>query len=101
MTWHRFLKHFEEYLDSVGNEARQREKNVILDLKSYEIQRRNCSAVLPTFDIMGYALKADLPDDVFDHPTYAEMHIIAVDMVMWSNVRRFTAHETIFDSILV
>ena len=67
-------------------EAELREKNVVLDLASYDPLRRENSAVRYCFGLFGYVLGLDLPDEIFEHPIFMEMHLAAVDMVTWSNV---------------
>lgn len=83
----RFLKHTEDYVYGFTREAELREKNIVLDLKSYDPLRRENSAVRYCFGLFGYVLGLDLPDEIFEHPAFVEMHLAAVDMVTWSNVR--------------
>ena len=63
-----------------------REKHIVLDIESFDVQRRACSATQPVFDLFGFIHEVDLPDEVFDHPIYTEIYHAAVDMVTWSNV---------------
>lgn len=63
-----------------------REKNIVVDLASYDPLRRENSAVRYSFGLFGYVLSLDLPDEIFNHPVFMEMHLAAVDMVTWSNV---------------
>ena len=95
-TARRFVRHFEEYINAVVTEAGMRENDIIPDVKSYDLQRRSCSATQPVFDLFGYILGVDLPDEVFDHAVYTELYFCAVDMVTWSNVRVFALHITLW-----
>lgn len=87
--YRRFVDHVENYINAFVKEAEYREKNVVLDMASYEILRRENSAVRCCFGLFGYVLGLDLPDEIFEHPDMMAMHLAAVDMVCWSNVRDF------------
>ncbi|GJE85104.1 terpenoid synthase [Phanerochaete sordida] len=84
-TARRFLEHTESYVLGFAREAELREQGVVLDLAAYEPHRRENSAVRYAFGLFGYLLGMDLPDAVFEHPVYMEMHLAAVDMVCWAN----------------
>nr|BCX55498.1 sesquiterpene synthase [Phanerodontia chrysosporium] len=84
-TTRRFLKHTEDYVLGFAREAELREKNVVLSLAAYDPLRRENSAVRYCFGLFGYLLGMDLPDEIFEHPLYMEMHLAAVDMVCWAN----------------
>ena len=86
VTVRRFLRYFEEYLGAVVTEAGMREDHIVLDVKSYDAQRRACSATNTAFGLFGHILGVDLPDEAFDHPMYNELYLAAVDMVTWANV---------------
>lgn len=86
-TARRFLKHSEDYVLGFAREAELREKNVVLDLASYDPLRRENSAVRYCFGLFGYILDMDLPDEIFKQPVFMEMHLAAVDMICWANVR--------------
>ncbi|KAI9000521.1 terpenoid synthase [Trametes punicea] len=85
LTYRRFIKHCRDYIEAVAKEAELRERGVVLDPKSYEILRRENSAVRFCFGLAGYALGIDLPDEVVEHPAFMAMHLSTVDMVCWSN----------------
>ena len=85
VTWRRFLRHFRDYLNAVGKEAKLREQSVVLDMSSFEALRRDNGAVRVAFDLIGYSLGIDLPDAVLHHPTFTEIYFAALDMVSWSN----------------
>ncbi|KAK7690615.1 hypothetical protein QCA50_005714 [Cerrena zonata] len=83
--YRRFVGHVEEYINAVAKEAEYREKNIVLDIASYEALRRENSAVRCCFGLFGYVLGLDLPDEIFQHPIMMAMHLTAVDTVCWSN----------------
>ncbi|CAL1716774.1 unnamed protein product [Somion occarium] len=83
--YRRFIKHAEDYVNGFTREAEYRELGVVLDMASYEVLRRENSAVRFFFGLFGYVLGLDLPDEVFHHPVMMEMHLAAVDTVCWSN----------------
>ncbi|KAI0661547.1 terpenoid synthase [Cubamyces menziesii] len=85
LTYRRFVKHCKDYIEAVAKEAELRERGEVLDLASYQILRRENSAVRFCFGLAGYALGIDLPDEVVEHPTFMAMHLATVDMVCWSN----------------
>ena len=85
-TTRRFVAHVEDYVNSVAKEAELREGNIVLDLAAYDPLRRENSAVRSAFGLFGYVLGLELPDEIFHHPVFSEMHFAAVDMVTWSNV---------------
>ena len=86
ITSRRFLEHTGIFLNAVVKEAELREKSLILDLASYDAVRRENSGVPYCFEVIGYALGLDLPDEVYHHTSYREMCTAAVDMVAWANV---------------
>lgn len=67
-------------------EADLREQSVVLDVDSYNMLRRENSAVRYCFGLFGYLLNLDLPDEIFEHHVFMRMHLAAVDMVTWANV---------------
>lgn len=71
---------------AVAIEAKYREDGIVLDVAAYDILRRENSAVRCCFGLIGYMLGEDLPDAVYEHPTFQQLHFAAVDMVTWSNV---------------
>ena len=82
----RFLKNCEDYITAIGKEAYYREHGIVLDLESFQILRRENSAVRTCFGLFGLTLGLDLPDEVATHETMMKLHFAAVDMVCWSNV---------------
>ena len=94
----RFLKHNEDYVDAFSLEAELREKDVVLNRITYDSLRRENSAVRTCFGLISYVLGQELPDDVYEHPVFVDMHLAAVDMVSWSNVS--VSHQQYSFSIL-
>ncbi|KAH9928682.1 isoprenoid synthase domain-containing protein [Fomitopsis serialis] len=81
----RFLKHCENYIDAVAKEAEYRERGVVLDVTSFETLRRENSAIRLCFGLFEFCFGVDLPDEVFDDPTFMALYWAAADMVCWSN----------------
>ena len=76
-----------------SREAELREKNVVLDMESYNHLRRENSGVRCCFGILGYVLGVDLPDAIFYHPVMMRMHLTATDMISWANVSVYPAYN--------
>ncbi|TCD63578.1 terpene cyclase [Steccherinum ochraceum] len=83
--YRRYLKNCEDYITAVGKEAHYREHGIVLDLESFQVLRRENSAVRTCFGLFGLTLDLDLPDEVANHEVMMKMHLAAVDMVCWSN----------------
>ncbi|EPQ51824.1 terpenoid synthase [Gloeophyllum trabeum ATCC 11539] len=82
----RFVKQFEAYVDAVAKEAVSRgHRGEVLDMDSFIPLRRRNSAVLTLFTLFEYAMGEDLPDEVHEDPTLANMRCAACDMVWLSN----------------
>lgn len=82
----RFLEHCENYIEAVSKEAEYRERDEVLDMEQYEKLRRENSAVRLCFMLAMYALDIDLPDEVFEDPTFETIYFAACDLVCWANV---------------
>ncbi len=82
----RFLKHNEDYIESVSQEAEYREGGEILDLESYKHHRRENSGIRLCFALSEYCLGADLPDEIFEDPVFLRLYWAAADMVWLANV---------------
>lgn len=86
-SFRRFTKHYRDYLTAVAKEAELREHGLVLDLESYQMLRRNNSAVWICFDLFGTdPLGNELTDGIYNHPIISSMFLACVDMVCWSNV---------------
>jgi hypothetical protein len=87
-TFRRFLEHCDAYIESVVREAGLRDHGDVLELEEYIRLRRENSAVRVCFGMISYILGIDLPDDVFEDPTFQKIYYSAVDMVCWANVSK-------------
>ncbi|KAJ3756329.1 isoprenoid synthase domain-containing protein [Lentinula raphanica] len=81
----RFLIHCTDYIECVSKEAELREQDEVLDLASFIDLRRENSAIRLCFGLFEYALGLDLPQEVFDDPTFMDAYWAAADMVCWAN----------------
>ncbi|KAH9940985.1 isoprenoid synthase domain-containing protein [Amylocystis lapponica] len=81
----RFLKHCEDYIEAVAEEAELRERGEVLDMASFETLRRENSAIRLCFGLFEFTLGVDLPDKVFEDPTFMTLYWAAADMVCWAN----------------
>jgi Terpene synthase family 2, C-terminal metal binding len=87
-TFRRFLEHCDAYIESVVREAGLRDHGDVLELEEYIRLRRENSAVRVCFGMISYILGVDLPDEVFEDPTFQKIYYSAVDMVCWANVSK-------------
>ena len=93
----RFVKHFEDYIDAVAKEAEYRERGEVLNMASFEALRRENSAIRLCFGLFEFCFGVDLPDEVFNDPTFTTLYWAAADMVCWSNVSQLplpAAHQS-------
>ncbi|EIW77853.1 terpenoid synthase [Coniophora puteana RWD-64-598 SS2] len=81
----RFLAIFKLYINAVCAEAEDRENKRILDLDTFTVARRENSAVMVFFAITEYALGIDLPDAVYEDPTFLRVYADSADMVILVN----------------
>ncbi|KAN0078464.1 Isoprenoid synthase domain containing protein [Tylopilus felleus] len=79
----RFIKTFEEYLEAVVQQAIDRNKHRIRDIKSYIDVRRDTIGAKPSFALLELAL--DIPDEVIAHPAIQEMSFASIDMLCIGN----------------
>ncbi|KZT42148.1 terpenoid synthase [Sistotremastrum suecicum HHB10207 ss-3] len=80
---HRFVDHFQNYVDSVVQQAADRDSNHIRSIEDYLILRRHTIGVLPSFDIL--QMDKDLPDHVVYHPKVLALVELATDMIILAN----------------
>ncbi|KAG6850710.1 hypothetical protein H0H93_009868 [Arthromyces matolae] len=81
----RFLKNWETYCACVVTEAELREEGKVLDVDDFVALRRENSAVRLCFSLIEYCFGIDLPDEVFEDPTFMEVYWSACDLVCWAN----------------
>ncbi|EIN06625.1 terpenoid synthase [Punctularia strigosozonata HHB-11173 SS5] len=75
----RFLKSFGDYLESVVDQARDRDCRHIRDIEGYmEVRRKNIGC-RPLLALM--LLEKDVPEEIFDPPLIEEMTRIAIDVI--------------------
>lgn len=55
-------------------------------MDSFIALRRENSAVRLCFSLIEYCLGTDLPNEVFENPTFMEIYWAGVDLICWSNV---------------
>ena len=79
-----FLKSMSEYLDSVVQQACDRDSSTIRTIDAYFEYRRNNVGTRPSF--FALELELDLPDDVFYHHSILELSDCITDMVIVGNV---------------
>ena len=82
----RFYKACADYVDAVGKEADDRVQGKVLDPVSFEKLRRDTSGSYTCFDLIELALDIDLPDEVFEHPTFRNLRDWGCDLIWWGNV---------------
>lgn len=74
------------FVHSVADEAKYRRTGVVPDTKTYLPIRREASGARLCYGLFEYVLGIDLPDEVFDNPTFLTIYWAAVDMIGLSNV---------------
>ncbi|KAH9917069.1 terpenoid synthase [Fomitopsis serialis] len=77
----RFIDYFTAYVDSVVDEAADRDQDVYRSLDSYFEIRRETVGFRPLYALM----LQELPDEVAYHPAMVEMSVCATDMVIIDN----------------
>ncbi|KAH9035467.1 isoprenoid synthase domain-containing protein [Lactarius deliciosus] len=84
-SFRRFLKHCQDYIECVAQEAEYRERGEVLDMESFKHLRRENSAIRLCFGLFEYSLGIDLPDEIFENPVFESLYWAAADMVCWAN----------------
>ncbi|PAV19433.1 terpenoid synthase [Pyrrhoderma noxium] len=78
-----FLKSMHDYLDSVVQQAYDRDSSTVRTIDAYFEYRRNNVGTRPSF--FALELELDLPDDVFYHHSILELSDCITDMVIVGN----------------
>ncbi|KAJ2972687.1 hypothetical protein NQ176_g7016 [Zarea fungicola] len=78
-----FLRTFEEWLQSVVDQAVDRETEHKRDILSYMKLRRITVGLLPSLAVVG--LEVDFPDEVLYHPTIQKMSEYCADLIAIDN----------------
>ena len=76
------------YLDAVGQQANDRDKNAIRDVDTYMVTRRGDSAVGACF--LPGEMHLSIPDEAFCHPLVKELQDASIDLVILDNVSERT-----------
>ena len=79
-----FLESFTAYLNSVIQQAADRDNDTIRSIESYFENRRENIGARPSFALLEF--KLSLPDDVVDHPIIVELSNCSTDMIIIDNV---------------
>jgi hypothetical protein len=80
----RFLQTFERYLDSVGDQARDRDHQHIRSVEEYLPSRRENIGAFPSFAMAERDM--DIPDDVMNGKELQNLQIWACELILLSNV---------------
>lgn len=75
------------FFKAVAQQASDRAEGVIPDMESYITIRRDTSGCKPCFQLIEFAARIDLPDEVIEHPIIQSLEEATNDLVTWSNVR--------------
>ncbi|KZT66130.1 terpenoid synthase, partial [Daedalea quercina L-15889] len=75
---HRFITYFTTYVNSVVDEAADRDANIYRSTESYLAIRRDTVGFRPLYALM----LQELPDEVTDHPAMVEMSACVTDMLI-------------------
>ena len=86
---------FTSYLESVVQQAADRDSNTIRTIDSYLQNRRENIGAKPSYVPM--ELDLDLTDEIFYHPVIVELSIYIADLIILDNVS-FIFVSTIQDS---
>ncbi|EIM82223.1 terpenoid synthase [Stereum hirsutum FP-91666 SS1] len=79
----RFIDTFDEYLESVVDQAADRDSARIRDIESYINIRRNTIGAKPSFVIMEQGM--DIPDNVFENEVFQRLRMATIDMLCLGN----------------
>jgi hypothetical protein len=86
----RFIAAFEEYLESMVQEAIDRSERRIRDIQSYIDIRRATVGAKPALALI--ELDMNIPDEVVSHPAIQVMESATSDMISASNVSDFSVN---------
>ena len=95
---HHFLRDVTDYLNSVVQQAEDRDNEIIYSVESYFETRRGNVGVRPCF--FPFELELELPDEVVYHPVILELAFCVVDLVTLDNVSIcFPIHNSILTHV--
>ncbi|KDQ62253.1 hypothetical protein JAAARDRAFT_453389 [Jaapia argillacea MUCL 33604] len=78
-----FLRSFTDYLNSIAEQAADRDNNYIRTIEEYLVFRRENIGARPSF--AAGELHLNLPDHVFDHPVLKELQYYSADLIILDN----------------
>ncbi|KAE9390857.1 terpenoid synthase [Gymnopus androsaceus JB14] len=79
----RFINTFQSYMDSVVQQAKDRDSSLIRDVESYFLVRRDTIGAKPSFTVC--ELHMNLPDEVIAHPIIAKLSSLCIDALIIGN----------------
>ncbi|KAI0741000.1 terpenoid synthase [Earliella scabrosa] len=79
----RFIRHMEEFLGSLVEQARDREEGRTPSLEEYRSLRPLTGAMYPSFEVAD--LIVGLPEDVIEHPLMRSLRSVISDLVLLNN----------------
>ncbi|KZT38060.1 terpenoid synthase [Sistotremastrum suecicum HHB10207 ss-3] len=80
---HRFVEEMQIWVNSVVQEATDRDHLITRTFDDFLLLRRQTGGVMPCFAMIGLGM--DLPDSVIKHPAIVALTTHAIDMVILSN----------------
>ncbi|KAF9007449.1 isoprenoid synthase domain-containing protein [Cyathus striatus] len=81
----RFIHSMDLFFKAVSQQALDRVQGMIPDLESYISTRRDTSGCKPCFQLIEFAARIDLPQEVVEHPIIQSLEEATNDLVTWSN----------------
>jgi len=78
-----FVESFEDYLDSVIEQAEDRDRDINRDVEGYFKMRRQNIGARPSF--VPAELGLDLPDEAFYHPVVLDLSCYITDLIILDN----------------
>jgi hypothetical protein len=90
-SWKRFIAAFDEYFNSVINEAADRAAGHIRNIADYLRLRRLTIGGYPSYLCLELGL--DLPDEVMEHPGMKSLLGLVADTILLTNVSNLHPHE--------
>ncbi|KAG1837270.1 isoprenoid synthase domain-containing protein [Suillus subalutaceus] len=81
----RFIHRIELYFAAVAKQVDDRAKGNMYDLQSFIALRRDLCGLKPSFTLIEFVARIDLPDEVMSHPAIVALEYAANDHVCWAN----------------
>jgi hypothetical protein len=80
----RFLKTYDQFLDTLISQAERRETGELLTPEVYKVKRRDNAGMRPVY-IFAF-LDLQIPDEAYDHPVVREIENLVTDIIVIDNV---------------